>query len=128
MWRVALYAQEIPGRRGRARLEQQVARLAVSVARRPGWWHVATFADQSWGGGWPRGLSGLLAAAPGHYDVVAVDGYRRLSPDRHQRTVVLAHLQAAGVATVVLGPSAARRLVTLAADLALVDLIDGATR
>ena len=73
MWRVALYAQEIPGRRGRARLEQQAARLAISVARRPGWWHVATFADQSWGGGWRPGLSGLLAAAPGHYDVVAVD-------------------------------------------------------
>ncbi len=128
MWRVALYAHETPGRRGRARLEQQVARLAVSVARRPGWCHVATYVDQSWGGGWRPGRSGLLAAAPGHYDVVAVDGYRRLSPDRHQRTVVLAHLQAAGVATVVLGPSAAGRLVTLAADLALVDLIDGVTR
>ncbi len=33
MWRVAVYAHETPGRHGRARLDRQVARLAVR--RRP---------------------------------------------------------------------------------------------
>jgi hypothetical protein len=42
MWRVAVYARETPGRRGRPRLAQQVARLAIQVASQPGWCHVAT--------------------------------------------------------------------------------------
>ncbi len=128
MWRVAVYAQETPGRRGRDRLDRQVARLATGVARQPSWWHVATYADQSLGAGWRSGLSRLLADAPGRFDLVAVDGYRRISADRCERDAVLAHLGAAGVATVVLRPSAARQLVTLAAEVALIDLIDGAVR
>ena len=128
MWRVAVYAQETPGRRGRNRLDRQVACLATGVARRPGWWHVATYADQSFGAGWRPGLSRLLADAPGRFDLVAVDGYRRISADRFERDAVVAQLEAVGVATVVLRPSAARRLVTLAAEVALIDLIDGAVR
>ena len=128
MWRVAVYAHEIPGRRGRARLDRQVARLAIGVARRGDWWHVATYADQSLGVGWRPGLSALLADAPGRFDLVVVDGWRRLSADRHERAAAVLRLGMAGVTMVVLGPSAARRAVTLAADLALVDLIDGVTR
>lgn len=125
MWRVAVYTHETPGRRGRARLDRQVAGLAIGVARRRDWWHVATYADQSLGLGWRPGLSALLADAPGRFDLVVVDGWRRLSADRHERAAVVSRLGTAGVATVVLGPSAARRVVALAADLALVDLIDG---
>ena len=119
MWRVAVYAHETPGRRGRVRLDRQVARLAIGVARRRDWWHVATYADQSLGVGWRPGLSALLADAPGRFD---------LSADRHERDAVVLRLGKAGVATVVLGPSTAHRVVALAADLALVDLIDGVTR
>lgn len=128
MWRVAVYAHEAPGRRGRARLNRQVARLTTGVTRRPGWWHVATYAEQSSGPGWRPGLARLLADAPGRFDLVALDGYRRLSPDRHERDAVVSRLGMAGVATVVLSPSAARRVLALAADIALVDLIDGVTR
>lgn len=128
MWRVAVYAHETPGRRGRVRLDRQVARLAIGVARRRDWWHVATYADQSLGVGWRPGLSALLADAPGRFDLVVVNGRRRLSADRHERDAVVLRLGKAGVATVVLGPSAAHRVVALAADLALVDLIDGVTR
>ena len=126
MWRVAVYAQETPGRRGRDRLGRQVVRLATGVARRPGWWHVATYADQSLGAGWRPGLSRLLADAPGRFDIVAVDGYRRISADRCERDAIIAYLKAVGVATVPLRPSAARQLVTVAAHVALIDLIDGA--
>ncbi len=127
MWRVAVYAQETPGRRGRDRLDRQVARLATGVARRPGWWHVATYALQSLGAGWRPGLSRLLADAPGRFDLVAVDGYRRISAGRHERDAI-AYLKAVGVATVVLRSSAAHQLVTVAAEVALIDLIDGAMR
>jgi hypothetical protein len=128
MWRVAVYAHETPGRHGRARLDRQVARLAVGVARRRDWWHVATYADQSLGVGWRAGLSALRADAPGRFDLVVVDGWRRLSADRNERDAVVSRLKMAGVATVVLGPSVARRVMALAADMALVDLIDGVTR
>jgi hypothetical protein len=125
MWRVAVYAQETPGRRGRDRLDRQVTRLATGVARRPGWWHVATYAFDA---GWRPGLSRLLADAPGRFDIVAVDGYRRISADRHERDAIFAHLKAVGVATALLRPSAARQLVTVATEVALIDLIDGAMR
>ena len=128
MWRVAVYAQETSGRRGRGRLDRQVARLATGVARRPGWGHVATYADQGLGAGWRPGLSRLLADALGRFDIVAVDGYRRISADRHERDAIVAHLETAGVATVLLRPSAARQLVTVAAEIALIDLIDGVVR
>ena len=128
MWRIAVYAHEAPGRRGRAQLNRQVARLATGVTRRPGWWHVATYAEQSSGPGWRPGLARLLADAPGSFDVVALDGYRRLSPDCRARIAIVTHLETAGVATVTLQPSAAERLVALVAEVALVDLIDGVTR
>ena len=128
MWRVAVYAQETPGRWGRDRLDRQVAHIAIGVARQPGWWYVATYADQSFDAGWRPGLSRLLADAPGRFDIVAVDGYRRISADRCERDAVLARLGAAGVATVVLRPSTASQLATVAAEVALIDLIDGATR
>lgn len=70
-----------PGRRGRARLAQQVARLAVQVARQPGWCHVATHADRWCAPGAERPeLAQLLADAPGRFDVVAVDDYAGYRP------------------------------------------------
>lgn len=92
MWRVAIYAREAPGRSGRATLDRQVGRLVARAARQPGWHHVTTYADQSSGGWWERpGLSRLLSDAPVYFDVVVVDGYRRLLPNRSELSVILDH-------------------------------------
>ncbi|MGH9090489.1 MAG: recombinase family protein [Acidimicrobiales bacterium] len=125
--RVAIYARELPGRAGRARLDRQVAGLAAQVARQPGWHRVAIYADQSLGGDRP-GLSRLLAEAPGRIDVVVLDGYGRLSPNHKELGALLAHLGALGVRTVVLRPSGGRRLARLVANLALADLVGTAAR
>ena len=122
MWRVAIYAREAPGRSGRARLDRQMSGLAAQVARQPGWWHVATYADQGAGARRP-GLSRLLADAPAYLDVVVVDGYGRLSADRREVAALLAQLGGAGVRVVVLQTSAGRRAARLVANLALADLI-----
>ncbi|HEY1829814.1 MAG TPA: recombinase family protein [Acidimicrobiales bacterium] len=127
MWRVAIYAREGPGRSGRARLDRQVAELTAQVARQPEWWPVATYADQLAGIGRP-GLSRLVADAPASLDVVAVDGYGRLSSDRRELEALLAQLGGAGVRVVVLQPSAGRRFARLVANVALADLIGEAAR
>ncbi len=127
MWRVAVYAREPSGHAGRSRLERQVAGLTAQVARQPGWRHVATYVDQAKSGTGP-GLARLLADAPGHFDLVVVDGYARLSANRHELAAILDRLRWAGVAVVVLRPSRAQRLAKLAANLALADLIGEAAR
>jgi DNA invertase Pin-like site-specific DNA recombinase len=127
MRRVAIYGREAPGRAGRARLDRQVASLAAQVTRQPDWQHVATYGDQGLDVGRP-GLSRLLAEAPGRIDLLAVDGYGRLSANRHELAAILDRLRWAGVAVVVLRPSRARRLAKLAANLALADLIGEAAR
>jgi DNA invertase Pin-like site-specific DNA recombinase len=126
MWRVAIYARELPGRAGRARLDRQVAGLAAQIGRQSGWCHVATYVDQ--GAADRPGLSGLLADAPSHLDVVLIDGYGRLSPDRRERQALLAQLGGAGVRVVVLRPAAARRLARMVANLALADLVGEVAR
>jgi DNA invertase Pin-like site-specific DNA recombinase len=124
MWRVAIYAREAPSYSGRASLDHQVGQLATQVARQPGWQHVATYADQSAAGWWERpGLSRLVADAPAYFDMVVVDGYGRLSPNRRELATILGRLAAAGVATVVLRPPAGRRFAKTAADFVLADLI-----
>jgi DNA invertase Pin-like site-specific DNA recombinase len=123
--RVAIYAREAPGRAGRARLEHQVAGLAAQVARQPGWWHVATYADQD--ASRPE-LSRLLVDAPHHFDLVAVDGYDRLALDRRELAALLAQLGGAGVRVVVVRPAAGRRLARFVANLALADLVGEAAR
>jgi len=124
MWRVAIYAREAPGRSGRALLDRQMGRLVAQAARQPGWHHVATYADQSPAGWRERpGLSRLLADAPLYFDVVVVDCYGSLSPNRRELSVIFDHLTAAGVTTIVLRPSAGRRLVKHVANVALADLI-----
>ena len=124
MWRVAIYAREAPGRSGRARLDRQVGRLVAMAARQPGWYHVATYADQSSGGWWVRpGLSRLLTDAPVYVDVVVVDGYGRLSPNRSELHVILDHLGAAGVTTIVLRPAAGGRFAKAVANFALADVV-----
>lgn len=127
MWRVAIYAREAPGRAGRNRLNRQVASLAIQVARQRGWQHVATYGDQDFGVGRP-GLSRLLAEAPGRIDLIAVDGYGRLSPNRQELNALLAQLGGAGVRVVVLRPSTGRKLALMAANLALADVIASAAR
>ena len=127
MWRVAIYARGAPGRAGRRRLDRQVAGLAAQVARQPSWWHAATYADQSLGAVRP-GLSRLLADAPGQIDLVAVDGYGRLSASRQELAALLAQLGGAGVRVIVLQPSRGRRLARMVANLALADLIGEAAR
>jgi len=127
MWRVAIYGREVSGRAGRARLYRQVAALAAQVTCQPGWQHMATYGDQDSSAGRP-GLSRLLAEAPGRIDLVAVDGYGRLSSDRRQLDALLAQLGGAGVRVVVLRPSAGRRFARLVADLALADVIGEAAR
>ncbi len=124
MWRVAIYAREAPGRASRGRLDRQVGDLAAQLARQRDWQHVATYADQ-WAGvrGDRPGLSRLLADAPSHFDMVVVDGYGRISPNRHELSAILGHLSSAGVTTVVLRPSAGRRFAKMVANLALADLI-----
>ena len=125
MWRVAIYAREAPGRAGRNRLNRQVAGLAMQVARQRGWQHVATYGDQDFGVDRP-GLSRLLAEAPGRIDLLVVDGYGRLSPNRQELNAVLAQLGGAGVRVVVLRPSTGRRFARMAANLALADVIASA--
>ncbi len=124
MKRVGIYAREAPGRTGRARLDRQVAGLAAQVGREPGWHHVATYGDLDFGPAAGRpGLGRLLAEASGRIDIVVVDGYGRLSANRHERDGLLAHLGAIGVRAVVLRPSGGRRLAGLVANLALADVI-----
>lgn len=125
MWRVAIYAQEAPGRAGRKRLEHQVAGLAAQVARQPGWHHLATYVDQGFGAGRP-GLTRLLAEASGRIDVVVVDGW--LSANRQVLGALVAQLGGAGVRAVVLRPPARRRAARLVANLALADMIGEALR
>ena len=125
--RVAIYARELQGRAGRARLDRQVAGLAAQIGRQSGWCHVATYADQDVGAGRP-GLTRLLAEAPGRIDLVAVDSYGRLSANRQELAALLAQLGGAGVRVVVLRPSAARRVARLVANLALADLVGEAAR
>ena len=127
MWRVAIYGRDAPGRAGRARLDRQVAALAGQISRQPDWRHVATYGDQDLGIGRP-GLSRLLAEAPGRIDLVAVDGYGRLSPNRQELNALLAQLGGAGVRVVVLHPSAGRRFVRMVANLAMADIIGEAAR
>jgi DNA invertase Pin-like site-specific DNA recombinase len=124
--RVAIYARELQGRAGRARLDRQVAGLAAQIGRQSGWCHVATYADQGATG--RPGLSRLLADAPSHLDMVAVDGYGRLSPDRRQLQALLAQLGGAGVRVIVLRPAAGRRLARMVANLALADLVGETAR
>ena len=125
--RVAIYARELQGRAGRARLDRQIAGLAAQIGRQSGWCHVATYADQDVGAGRP-GLTRLLAEAPGRIDLVAVDSYGRLSANRQELAALLAQLGGAGVRVVVLRPSAARRVARLVANLALADLVGEAAR
>lgn len=129
MVRVAIYAFEPPGRRGATRVACQVGRLAGEVARRPGWFHVATYTDccETWRAERP-GLWRLLAEAPGRIDVVVVDDYGRLSVDRRALDALAAHLRAVGVQVAVLRLSAGRRVAKVLANLALADLIGEAAR
>ena len=122
MWRAGIYAHDTSGRSGRARLDCQVAALAAQVARQPGWRHVATYADHGVSSFRP-GLTRLLADAPGHLDLVAVDSYGRLAPDRRTLDAILAQLGGAGVSVVALRPATGRRLARLVANLALCDLV-----
>jgi len=126
MWRTAIYARETTGG-GRRALDRQVATLAAEVARQPGWRHVATYVDQASGGTGP-GLARLLTDAPGHFDLVVVDGYGRLSENHHELAAILDRLRRAGVGVVVLRPSRAQRLAKLVANLALADLVGEAAR
>ena len=130
MARIALYAHEEPGRGDMARLDRQVRRLAAHVVRRSGWWPVATYADRGRPGAptgpdWARLLAG---AGFGAFELVAVDGLARLSPDRATREALLSRLASFGVQVVDLRPSGARRLAAVVADLALADLIGEAAR
>jgi DNA invertase Pin-like site-specific DNA recombinase len=127
VWRVAIYAREAAGRAGRNRLNRQVAGLATQVVRQWGWRHVATYGDQDFGVGRP-GLSRLLAEAPRRVDLLVVDGYGRLSSNRHELNALLAQLGGAGVRVVVLRPSTGRRLARMVANLALADVIASAAR
>jgi DNA invertase Pin-like site-specific DNA recombinase len=124
MWRVAIYARQLPGRSGRAALDRQVRQLAVQVGQRPEWRYVATYVDQCpVGRGARPGLSRLLVEAPAYFDVLVVDGYGQLSPNRRELSVILGQLVAAGVTSVVLAPSAGRRLARAVANFALADMI-----
>ncbi len=122
MGRVAIYARETPGRAGRARLDRQIERLVAQVAHQPGWRHVATYADQSLGRDRP-GLVRMLVEAPGRIDLVVIDGYGRLSASRHEQQLLVAQLHAAGVQTIVVPPTAGRRLARFVANMALADLV-----
>ena len=119
--------RETPGHAGRRRLERQIAGLTAQVALQPGWRHVATYVDQAQGGTGP-GLARLFTDAPGHFDLVVVDGCSRLSANRHELAAILDRLRWAGVGVVVLRPSRARRLAKLVANLALADLVGEAAR
>jgi hypothetical protein len=68
------------------------------------------YADQCCAPGAGRpGLAQLLADPPDRFDLVAVDDYRRLSPDPHDLGRIVACLGGVGVRTTVLRPSLARR-------------------
>jgi DNA invertase Pin-like site-specific DNA recombinase len=108
-------------------LDRQVAGLVAQVARQPGWQHVATYGDQGFGVDRP-GLSRLRAEAPGRIDLLVVDGYGRLSPNRQELNALLAQLGGAGVRVVVLRPSTGRRFARMVANLALADMIGEAVR
>jgi DNA invertase Pin-like site-specific DNA recombinase len=97
------------------------------VVRQRGWRHVATYGDQDFGRGRP-GLARLLAEAPGRIDLLVVDGYRRLSPNRQELNALLGQLGDAGVRVLVLRPSTGRRLARVVANLALADVIASAAR
>ena len=129
MWRDTIYAREAPGHAGRAGLDRQVGHLATQIARQPGWRHVATYVDQLAGVRGDRpGLSRMLGDAPAYFDVVVLDSYERLSPNRRELATILGHLTAAGVTTLVLRPRAGRRFAKAAANFALADLIGEALR
>jgi hypothetical protein len=67
-------------------------------------------------------LSRLLAAdAPVYVDLVVVDS--RLSPNRSELRVILDHLRAAGVTTIVVRPTARRRFAKAVANFALADVV-----
>lgn len=124
MWKVAIYARQSSGRAGRVAMERQVRQLLAQVGQRPEWRYVATYVDQCPVGRGPRpGLSRLLAEAPPYFDVVVIDGYDQLSPNRRDLSVILGDLAAAGVTTVVLPPSAGRRLARAVANFSLADMI-----
>ena len=95
--------------------------------RQPGWQHVATYGDQGFGVGRP-GLSRLVAEAPGRVDLVVVDEYGRLSPNRREQSALAAQLGGAGVRVVVVRPSPGRGLARMVANLALADMIGEAAR
>jgi DNA invertase Pin-like site-specific DNA recombinase len=129
MWRVAIYAREAPGRAGRPRLDRQVTSLAAQIARQPTWRHVATYGDLDVGPPGARpGLSRLIADAPGRFDLVALDGFGRLSANRQELRGLLAYLEALGVRVVVMRSSSARRVARPVANVALADLIGEAAR
>lgn len=99
-------------------------RLAAEIARYPQWRHVASYADQSLGRCPARpGLCRLLTDASLHFDLVAIDGYGRLSPNRRYVNDVVNHLRAVGTGLVVLRPPAGHRLARTVANLVLADLI-----
>ena len=110
------------GQAGRSQVGSAGGRLAAQVSPPAAWQHVATYGDQSLSAGRP-GLSRLLAEAPGHIDLVVVDGYGRLSPNRRGAGRAARPTGCPGVRAVVLRPSAGRRLARLVANLALADLI-----
>jgi DNA invertase Pin-like site-specific DNA recombinase len=127
MWRVAIYAREAPGHAGRALIDRQVAGLTAQLAGQVDWRHIATYSDQDPGADRP-GLSCLLAEAPGRIDLLVVDGYGRLSPNRQELNALLAQLGGAGVRVVVLRPSTGQRFARRVANLALADMIGEAAR
>ena len=124
MWRVAIYAREAPGRANRVSLDRQVQRLAAEIARQPEWCHVATYADQSLGRCRTRpGLRQLLVDASFHFDLVAVEGSGRISPNRRDFDDVVNHLRTAGTGFMVLRPAGGQRLARKVANFVLADLI-----
>jgi hypothetical protein len=123
--RVAIYAFEPAGRGDLRRLDAQVRRLADQVVARPGWWTVATYADRGGTELFARpGLARLVCdAAYRSFDVVVVDSPHRLGCDARPRQELVGRLAACGVRLQVIGRSRLGKLVALAADLVLADLI-----
>lgn len=127
MWRVAVYAQETPGRRGRDRLDRQVARLAGPAS--PVGWAGGTSPPtptNPWAPGGARAspACSLTRRGASIWSRSTATGASR--PTATNATPSSPTLRAVGVATVLLRPSAAHQLVTVAAEVALIDLIDGA--
>jgi len=123
MWRAAIRPRDARSRPARW---NQVIDLAAQVAHHAGWRHVVTHADRSAGGG--PGVAWLLIDAPGRVDLMAVDAYDRLSPNRGELAMALDRLHWAGPSIVLLRSSTGRRLAKLVANLALAGLRGGATR